>query len=163
MKKIFLSLLIVIFLASCGGKKNEAPEEVKEPEAIEEVAPATEETSAEEMEEAEEETPVVEESKPVLNEKPQVVAKSEWTGYVTKLQGVAMGKTDALSADDAKASFKTGETLVFYSGGKAYLVYNTDGSMANKNLAKNAGNDLTISGKMMSVKGINVILAEKFN
>lgn len=88
---------------------------------------------------------------------------AEMTGKVVDLDKVMMGKEAEVSADDAKAMFKEGKLLAFESNGQVYIVYNTDGSIANKNLAKNAGKELKITGKVRQENGINFIIAEKWD
>lgn len=88
---------------------------------------------------------------------------AEMTGKVVDLDKVMMGKDAEVSADEAKAMFKEGKLLAFESNGQVYIVYNTDGSLANKNLAKNAGKELKITGKVRQESGINFIIAEKWD
>ncbi len=174
MNKIVLSFFVVLLafaIVSCGGEKKEEPAgdtsmeqmDTQEPETMEEQAPDTadigdiqdEEVQKEEMKEEKKESPK-EEKKAMAD--PNVPIE----GTVVSLYGlVTSGKMEVNKAEaidlvnrDQLLGFKD-------SKGTIWIVYNTDGSYAGKNLARHADGKLGIKGKKRNIKGANILIADE--
>lgn len=105
-------------------------------------------------------TPVVEPSKgaPEAAAKAAPVAGKSIKGDVVSVMTYcAKGKAPKLSKDEADMMAKRGEMLGVLSGKKLYLVVNADGTSAGSKLAN--GGTVTVSGKIMSKGGLNMITA----
>ena len=89
---------------------------------------------------------------------------AELTGEVVNLQKIIKGQDGAISKAEAIDHFKSGGLFAYKtSDGKIYMVFNTDGSVADRQLAKNADNkSLKITGKVHKDKGFQYIIADKF-
>lgn len=89
---------------------------------------------------------------------------AEVKGKTVSLSAVVTGANADLTKEQAVEYVKSGKPLAFKtSKGEIYLVFNTDGSLADKNLALNAGTEYTITGKVHNKKGLKYIIADKFN
>lgn len=89
---------------------------------------------------------------------------AEVKGKTVSLSAVVTGQDASLTKEQAIEYVKAGKPLAFKtSKGDLYLVFNTDGSLADKNLALNAGTEYTITGKVHNKKGLKYIIADKFN
>ncbi len=86
------------------------------------------------------------------------------TGYVANLNDIVTSKDGRVDKSQAVSLVKAGHPLVLVSNNKVYFVFNTDGSYAGKNLARNASLDseVGIVGKIKSKGGFNYIIADKF-
>jgi hypothetical protein len=172
--KYLVSTLLIAFLISCGGgDKKKGPEKMDETHSQEstvETPKAEEMTESEEsaaMPETETETKldVVKNDAPKENktEKQTVKTKNEWTGYVVNVGMASTSNVKKLSKAEAAEQMKNNQIIGFFSDGKVYLVYNTDGTYASRDLAKNADSDsFTIMGDMSNINGMNVIIAKSF-
>ena len=88
---------------------------------------------------------------------------AEVSGKTVDLLEVVGGREGNVDKAGAIALVKAGKPLAFKtSDGKLYLVFNTDGSVADKNLAKNADNEYKIVGKIHNKNGFQYIIADKF-
>lgn len=175
MKYLIAIFTLTFLLISCGGNKTEEtkPEEVTEqveqttPEATETVeqAPAVEEKVEEVKEVAQ--TGVTE---PASTKKTEELAsgvnkvtkgKGEWSGNVVMLSNFVTGSAKNLTKEEAVASVKGKQMIAFVVDGTPYLVFNTDGSYANKALATALADGIVnIKGKMNVVGGMNTIIAD---
>ena len=83
-------------------------------------------------------------------------------GSVVGLNDLVMGKSKT-SALDAQKMYNNGQPLLFKdTKGKFYVVYNTDGSFAGKKLSIYAGKNFGIVGRVKSINGVRVLIAERF-
>jgi len=91
------------------------------------------------------------------------VYAAEVSGKVVNLSEVMTGQEGTVDKAKAIELVKSGKPLAFKTtDGKIYLVFNTDGSVADKNLAKNADNAIKITGKVHNKNGFQYIIADKF-
>ncbi|MDQ1266242.1 MAG: hypothetical protein QG635_1394 [Bacteroidota bacterium] len=67
-------------------------------------------------------------------------------------------KAPGLKKDEAVGMAKRGEILALKAGGKLYLILYSDGRNASELLAEKAGAQVTVTGKLISKSGFNVIL-----
>ncbi|MBL7999195.1 MAG: hypothetical protein JNL32_11215 [Candidatus Kapabacteria bacterium] len=82
------------------------------------------------------------------------------SGKVCTLMSCLNGKASFPSKDEAISSANRGEILCLMVGKRCCLVLNSDGTNASSKLAAFAGGNVTVTGKMMSRNGMNVILAD---
>lgn len=88
---------------------------------------------------------------------------AEVSGKTVNLSEVVSGKDGNVDKAQAVELVKANKPLAFMSNdGKLYIVFNTDGTVANKNLARNAGNDFKIIGKVHNKNGFQYIIADKY-
>lgn len=89
---------------------------------------------------------------------------AEVKGNTVNLSAVVLGQEGSVNKEQAIELVKAGKPLAFKSAsGELFLVFNTDGSVADKNLALNADNEYTITGKVHNKNGFKYIIADKFN
>lgn len=89
---------------------------------------------------------------------------SEVKGKTVNLSAVVTGEDGAVDKAKAIELYKAGRPLAFKSNsGELFIVFNTDGSVADKNLALNADAEYTITGKVHNKNGFKYIIADKFN
>ena len=89
---------------------------------------------------------------------------AELKGKTVNLSAIVTGADGSVTKAQAVELVKAGKPLAFKtSKGEIYLVFNTDGSLADKNLALNADAEFTISGKVHNKKGLKYIIADKIN
>lgn len=86
--------------------------------------------------------------------------KGGMTGKVCTLVGCATGKPSYPSKEEANRMVSRGEILCVMVGKKCCIVLNGDGTNASNKLANYGGGNVTITGKMLSKGGMNVILAD---
>lgn len=89
---------------------------------------------------------------------------AEVKGKTVNLSSVVLGQEGSVNKEQAIELVKAGKPLAFKSNsGELFLVFNTDGSVADKNLALNADAEYTITGKVQNKNGFKYIIADKFN
>lgn len=170
LKLLFISLLIVGVVA-CGGKKEEeqAPEETPQEtmeKAAEDTGDAVKEAAEDVKEAAEDAGDAV---KDAAKDVKKAVTGGDYTetpmeAYVVSLNEVAAGRDGRISKSVAQSLIDKGQILgVKHYGSKdVYLVYHSNGSYAGKDLVNMAEVDkIGILGKTKTVKGVNVIMADK--
>lgn len=88
---------------------------------------------------------------------------AEVTGKTVDLLEVVGGREGNVDKAKAIELFKAGKPLAFKTtDGKLYIVFNTDGSVADKQLALNADKEYKIVGKIHNKNGFQYIIADKF-
>lgn len=91
------------------------------------------------------------------------VYAAEVSGKVVNLSEVMTGQEGSVDKAKAIELVKAGKPLAFKTtDGKLYLVFNTDGSVADKDLARNADKEIKITGKVHNKNGFQYIIADKF-
>lgn len=172
MKYLIAIFTLTFLLISCGGNKTEEkkPEEVTE--QVEQTTPEATETveQAPAVEEKVEEVAQTGATEPVPTKKTEELAsgvnkvtkgKGEWSGNVVMLSNFVTGSAKNLTKEEAVASVKGKQMIAFVVDGTPYLVFNTDGSYANKALATALADGIVnIKGKMNVVGGMNTIIAD---
>ncbi len=83
------------------------------------------------------------------------------TGNTASMNGLVTGGDGKVGKAQAVALFKKGQPLVIVAKNKIYFVYNADGSYACKKLAKHAGGNVGVAGKIKKKNGVNFIIADK--
>lgn len=172
MKYLIAIFTLTFLIISCGGNKTEEtkPEEVTE--QVEQTTPEATETveQAPAVEEKVEEVAQTGATEPVPTKKTEELAsgvnkvtkgKGEWSGNVVMLSNFVTGSAKNLTKEEAVASVKGKQMIAFVVDGTPYLVFNTDGSYANKALATALADGIVnIKGKMNVVGGMNTIIAD---
>lgn len=88
---------------------------------------------------------------------------AEVTGRTVNLSEVVTGKEGSVDKATAVELVKANKPLAFMSkDGKLYIVFNTDGTVADRNLARNADGEYKIIGKVHNKNGFQYIIADKF-
>jgi gas vesicle protein len=172
LKLLFVSILIIGVVA-CGGKKEEEPEQTPE-EKVEETMDKVEETAeqiADSTAEMAEE--VAEDVKDAADEAEKEVKKAvnrnDYTSTpmpakVVNLNEIAAGRDGNISKSQAESLVANGQLLAVRNleNDKVYLVYHSNGMYAGKDLVNMAEVErIGILGKAKTVKGVNVIMADK--
>lgn len=174
MKQIIAIFTLTFLLISCGGSKKEEQkaEDIQEQvdetvdnvtQEAEEVVEKVEEKTEEVKEEVKETTKTIAKKTEELASgvKKVVQGKGEWTGNVISLTDFVTGNSKNLTKDEAIANVKNKKMMAFVVDGTPYLVFNTDGSYANKTLALALEDGVVnIKGKLNSVGGMNTIIAD---
>ncbi len=159
MKKL-VALFAIIFitsfmLESCGGdKKADTPE----PQTVEE---AVTETTEQEVTEVTEEQVAEEQAVEQKEAEVKDYSKTPLKGKVVSITKMVAGGNPDLSPVSASKEVEKGWPVGLLSGGKIFIIYNTDGSFAGKKLAKKAGREVSVYGKFKKVQGMNVIISSK--
>lgn len=167
--KMFLLSLLVISLVACGGKKEETQPETTPQEELtkpaEEVVEEVIETADTVVKEVEEKVEEIKEEvkKEIKKSTPGDFSSNPMMAYVVALNEVAAGKDGKVSKSDAQSLLTKNQLLAVKSedNGNVYLVYHSNGNYAGKDLANMADVKIGILGKVMKVKGVNVIMADK--
>lgn len=92
----------------------------------------------------------------------EITAQSGLTGSTVSFSSEVISSNEAITQDRADELLKAGQPLLFKSNGKLYFVLNSAGNLDTKNLARYAGTDYTIDGKVRAGKGFNFIIAKKY-
>lgn len=158
---LFSVLLLVLFMAGCGGSKDEPVEEPDE-QQIEQADQPSDETIVEETgEETEVETETAG-SEPTAAPAKTNFNKTPLEGMVVSFSDLVMGGSGKVNPVKAKKLANKGYPIVVKTGnGRIYWVYNSDGTFAGKKLARYAGNDVSVYGKAKRVDNLNVIIASR--
>lgn len=166
MKYLLLSsFLCAMLIVSCGKPaQKEEPEEVQDFEqtVTEQKTGDTAEagdTSAVTGEAAKKDNTVASGASDADKAPAEKPSAGKWTGTVHSISNLLGGNFQSITSDKAGALAAKGQFLVFKSGDKVYLVYNSD-SYASKKLASVAGKTVTITGKMAMVNEAPVIFAD---
>lgn len=161
MKNLLLILLLSGLLIACGEEKEETqdPEEKQEQTLSE-----AEEDAADTASVAEEDVEVHkkhEHEHDTKEEKKTTTAtKGSWTGKVIKITDFIKGSSENLDVNRVKQLINAGQYVGFETNGTFYMVYNAAGNYDWKSLAKAAGKEVTIEGKVKKVGGISIIIAD---
>lgn len=160
---LILSAALTLFMVSCGGEKKEEPtkEEKTEETHTEDHSEAMNETSEEPTEKAgsdetsEEPTEEKEEVKKADN------TKGPWTGRVVALSNALKSSLPDMTKAQINQMKDAGNSFVFVVDGKAYFVFNQDGTFASDRIAGYAAaKQVVIKGKLKTVAGVNVIILD---
>lgn len=101
--------------------------------------------------------PKVEPSKGAPEAKKAPAGKTIKGDIVSVMTYCTTGKATALTKDQAADMAKRGEMLGVLSAKKLYLIVNADGTSAASKLAK--GGSVTVTGKVLSKGGVNLVAA----
>lgn len=166
MKQIIAIFTLSFVLFACGGKKEQPKVDEIQEEVTEFVGEVVEDVE-EEVEEVVEE--VKEEVKKVAKKTEELASgakrvsqgKGEWTGSLVSLSEFVTSNAKDLSQEEAVALVKDNKMIGFNSNGTIYMVFNSDGTYANRSLTRSLKDGkVTIKGKINSVGGMNVIIAD---
>lgn len=171
MKKMLLITLFVsalLFMYSCGEKKEEVNQDTDE-QMVSTDKLEDEQMKSDEMTESEEKMDE-EETKTEMGDAPKKEAqvgpstdfsKNPLKCRIVAFDDVATGNFRKLTKPQAKDLAAKGKMLVVIDeNNRVFVVYNEDGTIASNNLAKYAANEyIGILGKYKKVNGVNVIIA----
>ncbi len=167
MKQIIALFTLSFILFACGGKKEQPKvDEIKEEvtEQIEETAENTEEVVEEAVEDVKEEVKNIAKKTEELASGAKRIAqgKGQWTGSLISLTDFVTSSSKDLSQEEAVALVKDNKMIGFNYNGSIFMVFNTDGTYANKSLTRSLQDGkVTVKGKINSVGGMNVIIADE--
>ncbi len=162
MKKIFallfLSVLMSFAISSCGGEKEEPPEDEV---AMEDIGRAYDDSMDTEDEMSEEEGAAEEQA--ADEPKRTDYSSSPLMGQVVSFNELVLNQDGVITADQAKDLVSRGQLLAFKAdNGKVYFLYNADGSYAAKKMAQYAGAKVGVYGTVKKVKNLNLFIVKKF-
>lgn len=104
------------------------------------------------------------EKKAAKETKAAIPAKKVTVGSVIALDDAVMGLDTKLTKDKAVQIVKSRGVLVLMSGtgktAKMYFVYNPDGSLASNKLAPLADGQVSVTGPIKTIGGVNFIVSD---
>ncbi len=98
----------------------------------------------------------------VKKEMPKAPAnfKADFEGHVVSIEKLLVDGNGKIDSKTAEAILPYGKPIGFLANGKVYIVYTSGGNYAGNKLAAMAdASKIGIAGKVKTVKGLNIIIA----